>query len=74
MGQLGLGLTCGVYTSPNGGGGWVWQERKSSLKGDVEQLFSIFPEGKGEEIDLQLASRGIYAKYREVFWNFSPLE
>lgn len=29
-----------------GGGQGDWQERKSSLKGDVEQLFSIFPEEK----------------------------
>lgn len=50
-------------------GEWAWQEGKSSLKGNVEQLFSIFPEEKEEEIDLQQASRGIYAKYREVFLN-----
>lgn len=50
-------------------GGWVWQEGKSSLKGNVEQLFSIFPEEKEEEIDLLQASGGIYAKYREVFLN-----
>lgn len=50
-------------------GEWAWQEGKSSLKGNVEQLFSIFPEEKEEEIDLQRASRGIYAKYREVFLN-----
>lgn len=54
---------------PWGGGGGGWQEGKQSLKGNVEQLFSIFPEEKEEEIDLQQASRGIYAKYREVFLN-----
>ena len=50
-------------------GKWAWQEGKRGLKGNVEQLFSIFPEEKEEEIDLQQASRGIYAKYREVFLN-----
>lgn len=51
------------------GGEWAWQEGKRGLKGNAEQLFSIFPEEKEEEIDLQQASRGIYAKYREVFLN-----
>lgn len=50
-------------------GEWAWQERKSSLKGGVEQLFSIFPEEKEEEMALQQASGGIYAKYSEVFLN-----
>jgi len=50
-------------------GKWAWQEGKRGLKGNVEQLFSIFPEEKEEEIDLQQASRGIYAKYGEVFLN-----
>lgn len=59
-------LQC-LHFSP--GGEWAWQEGKSSLKGNVEQLFSIVPEEKVEEIDLQQASRGIYAKFREVFLN-----
>lgn len=51
------------------GGEWAWQEGKRRLKGNVEQLFSIFPEEKEEEIAVEQASRGIYAKYREVFLN-----
>lgn len=39
-----------VFTLEGGGAEGDWQERKSSLKGDVEQLFSIFPKEKGEEI------------------------
>lgn len=50
-------------------GEWAWQEGKSSLKGNVEQLFSIFPEEKEEEMDLEQASRGIYTKYGEVSLN-----
>lgn len=48
------------------GGEWAWQEAKSILRGNVEQLFSILPE-KEEEINVQQAWRGIYAKYGEVF-------
>lgn len=61
MDQLAFGITF------SHGGEWAWQESESSLQGDVAQLFSIFPEEKEEEIDLQHASGGIYAKRREVF-------
>lgn len=42
-------------------GDWAWQEGKSSLKGNVEQLFSIVPEEKVEEI------KSTYSKHQEGF-------